>query len=134
MQTRRHEDRVSHVEADKSKQRAHQHDSDAAVTELGPGLDHLRQPELRALRGMKRDEYGAEQNSERAGQGCEAEAQTHARPDEPDRNRKKVKISQKPERALVNHPAVPFVLGNVIDRFALDSHPFPVNVFNPMPR
>src|ERR1700722_9308397 len=80
---------------------------------------------------MEGDEYRAEENSEGARKRGEAEAQAHARPDKADRDRKEMKISQKPEWALIDYPAVPLVLGNVVDRFAFDSHGIPVNVVNP---
>lgn len=44
---------VGHVEGHVGEQHGEQRDDDAAVTELGPGLDHLRQPEHRALGGVE---------------------------------------------------------------------------------
>jgi hypothetical protein len=50
------------------------------------------------------------------------EAQAHARPDKPDRNRKKMKVAEEPERHLIDDSAVPFILGDVVDRFSFDGH------------
>ena len=45
-----------------------EHDHDAAVTELSPGLDHLRQPELGALSCVKRHEERAEDDAQGTGE------------------------------------------------------------------
>src|SRR5277367_6295624 len=71
---------------------------------------------------MKSDEYGAEQNPERAGQRGEGEAQAHARADKSDRDCKEVKVSQEPERSLVDDASVALMLGNVVDRLVFDAH------------
>ena len=83
---------------------------------------------------MERDEYRTEQDAESAGQRCEGETQAHAGADEADRDREEVKISEEPERPLIDDPAVPFVLGNVIDRFVFYSQSSTVASGSPSPR
>ena len=119
-----HEHGIRDVEADEGEQRSEQHDDHAAIAELSARLDHLRHSELGALRGVEGNEQGAEQDAQRAGERGEPEAQAHARPDETDRDREKMEIPEEPERHLIDDPAVPLILGDVIDRFALYCHLF----------
>ena len=47
---------IGDIEGHVGEQHGEQRDHDAAVAELGPRLDHLRQAEDRALRGVERHE------------------------------------------------------------------------------
>src|ERR1700693_5941645 len=116
---------VGNIEADEGEEGAYQHDDYATVAELSPRLNHLRQSEFRALRSMEGDENRTEKNPDRTGQRGIDKAQSHARPNEADRDREEMEVSQEPEWSLFDDAAVAFVLGDIIDRFVLDSHPLP---------
>jgi hypothetical protein len=55
---------VDDVEGDEREERGHERQQDAPVAELAPGLDHLRQPELRALDRVERHEERPEQDAQ----------------------------------------------------------------------
>src|SRR5580704_8529145 len=118
----RDEHGVGHFETDKREEGADEHDHHAAIAELRPRLDHLRQTELGALRGVEGHEDRTEKYPQGARQRGVPKAQSHARADEADRNGKKMEIAQEPERRLINDAAVPLTLGDVVDRFLLDGH------------
>ena len=113
---------VGDVEADEREQRADQDDRHAPIAELRPRLDHLRQSELDALRGVEGDEYRAEEDAERTGQRGVSPAEAHRRPDEADRDREEMKVAEEPERHLVDHAPVPFITGDVIDGLRFNRH------------
>ncbi|MNG07526.1 hypothetical protein D3C84_908320 [compost metagenome] len=114
---------VHHVEADEHKHRRHQGQDHPAITELGTGLDHLRQAHFRTLRAVKGHEDGAEHNAQRTGQHCPQRRQTEAWADETDGDGEEVEIAEKPERSLAAEFVVTFVFWNVIDRVAFDGQP-----------
>ena len=62
------EDLIEDVESDDAEHDDRTDDDDTAVAELGPRLDHLRQAELRSLRGVKRREDGADGDTRHDGQ------------------------------------------------------------------
>lgn len=71
---------------------------------------------------MEGHEQRAEQDPSGAGECGVAEAQAHARADETERDCKKVEITEKPERTLIDDAAVALVLGYGVDRLIFDWH------------
>jgi hypothetical protein len=102
------------------KQHREQGNHDAAVTELGPGLDHLRQAEHRALGGVEGHEQRAEPDAQRAGQDRPAQRQSHRRADETDRDREVLEVAQEPQHGLLPGLAMPLRVGDPVDRMDLD--------------
>ena len=111
---------VGHVEGHVGEQHGEQRDHDAAVAELGPGLDHLGQAEHRALGGVERHEQRAEPDAEHAGQDRPAQGQAQGGADEADRDREVLEVAQEPEHGLLPDLAVAFGVGDPVDRVHLD--------------
>jgi hypothetical protein len=98
------------------RQIGEQPDEDRAdVAELGPRLDHLRQPELWPLRGVRRHEEGAEQHPD--DDRDEAPDQVAARADahHPDGESGDLRVAHEPERAEVPELAVALGERHVVD-------------------
>ncbi|MNV11858.1 hypothetical protein D3C71_1024390 [compost metagenome] len=114
---------VHHVETDEHKHRRHQRQDHPAITELGAGLDHLRQAHFRTLRTVEGHENRAEHDAERAGQHRPQRRQTQARADKTDGDGEEVEIAEKPEWPLAAEFGVTFVFRDVIDRVAFDGQP-----------
>ena len=111
---------VGHVEGHVGEQHGEQRDHDAAVAELGPRLDHLGQAEHRSLGGVERHEQRAEADAEHAGQDRPAQGQAQGGADEADRDREVLEVAQEPEHGLLPGLAVPFGVGDPVDRVHLD--------------
>ena len=110
------EHRIHHVESGEGEQGADQRQDHAAIAELRARLDHLRQAQVRPLAGVEGHEQRAEQDAERAGDGGVGKTQPHPRPDEPDGDGEELEITEEPERPLIDGFAVPFAVGNIVDR------------------
>jgi len=120
MQPAGHQHLVGDVEGHVGKQHGEQRDHHAAVAELGPGLDHLRQPEYRALGGVEGHEQRAEPDAEYAGQNRPAQRQAERRADEADRDGEVLEVPEKPQHGLLPGLAVPLRVRDPVDRVHLD--------------
>ena len=115
-----HQHLVGHVERHVGEQHGEQGDDHAAVAQLGPGLDHLRQPEHRALGGVEGHEQRAERDAEHAGQDRPAQREAQGRADEADRDGEVLEVAEEPQHGLLPGLAVPFRIGDPVDRVHLD--------------
>ena len=120
VQAGRHQDLIGDVEGHVGEEDREQRDDHAPVAELGSGLDHLRQAEHRALGGVEGHEQRAEPDAERAGQDRPAHRQAQADADEADRDREVLEVAEEPQHGLLPVLAVPFRVGDPVDRVHLD--------------
>ncbi|MNZ78538.1 hypothetical protein D3C78_971150 [compost metagenome] len=111
---------VHHVESDEHEHGRHQRQDHPAITELGAGLDHLRQSHFRALGAVERHENGAEHDAQGTGEQGPQCGQAEARADKADGDGEEVEVAQEPERSLAAEFGVTFVFRNVIDGVAFD--------------
>src|SRR6185437_2648628 len=91
------------------------------VAELGSGLDHLRQAELRALRGVERHEAGAEQRAGDDGDQRPDEVAAADHRERADGERGDLGVAHEPQRSLAPDLAVPLGERHVVDGADLDT-------------
>jgi hypothetical protein len=92
----------------------------SAVAHLGPGLDHLGQPEHRALGGVEGHEQRAERDAEHAGQDRPAQGQAERGTDEADRDGEVLEVAQEPQHGLLPGLAVPLRVRDPVDGVDFD--------------
>ncbi len=111
---------VEGVEADERNQRDGPDQQCARIAELGPRLNHLRQPELRPLRRVERHEERSERTSGQDGDGSPEQIAAERDPQDADGQCREVGISREPDRPEV--PDFPVALGerHIVDRTLLD--------------
>ena len=124
-----HQHLVGDVEGHVGEQHGEQRDHHAAVAHLGPGLDHLRQAEHRALGGVEGHEQRAEPDAQRAGHDRPAQRQAQRGADEADRDGEVLEVPQEPQHGLLPGLAVPLGVGDPVDRVHLDLAEQPALLF-----
>src|ERR1700689_2190758 len=111
---------IEGVVADVGDQGHRPHQQRADVAELRPRLDHLRQPELRSLRGVKGHEECAEGTAEHHRNGGPQQIATERDAEYTDGECRQMGIAGEPHRPQVPDLAVPFGEGHIVDRALFD--------------
>src|SRR5450631_1366202 len=93
----------------------------SAIAELRTRLDHLRQPHFSALGGVKRLKRRADNNAHDTRQDRVSQRQAETGSNEADRDRKELKVAEKPEQALVPDASMALVLGNEVYRMRFNA-------------
>jgi len=92
----------------------------AGVAELWPRLDHLREPELRALGRVECHEESAEQAAEDHGDRGPQEVAAECDADDSDRERREMRVPREPHRPEMPDLAVALGERHVVDRARFD--------------
>ena len=107
---------IEGIEADEGYERDAPHQKSAYVPELRPRLNHLRQAELRALRGMKGHEESAERTAQKHRNRHPQQVPAERDADHSRRDGREMRVAGKPYRPKMPHFAVPLANGHVVDR------------------